>query len=136
MKQEVGKSCSASFYWLLSISVSILSNQLYFSGTARSSPLPLSYHYSYCVRLCIDSVPYLSSPHPGSLSLRILQLTKIVTLALTKSSTGRTSGIGETRRKNRVPTNVIFYIHFYLLNFPLWKPQRNVKPIRAKVTLS
>lgn len=140
MKQEVAKSCSSSFYWLLSISVSILSNQLYFSGSARSSPVPLSSHYSYCVRLLIGSVPYLSSllslPHLGSHSLRTLRLTKTVTPAFTKSSTVRCSGIGETCRKNRVPTNFTFYIHFYLLDFPLWKPQRNGKPIRSKVTLS
>lgn len=29
-----------------------------------------------------------------------------------------------------------FYIHFYFLNFPLWRPQKNSKPMRYKVTFS
>lgn len=103
--------------------------------TPRSSPLPPSHHDSYYVQLLTCPVPCLSSllslPHLGPHSLRILQLTRIVTLAFAESSTVQSSGTGHTTcKKNTV------LIHFYLLNFPLWKPQRNGKPVRSKVTLS
>lgn len=115
----MGKSCSSSCDWLLGTSVSILPH----CETARSSALPLSYHCSQGVGFSSIQLPSLRTllflPHLRSFPLRILHLTKMITLVFAENSIVRSSATAQTKHsKNRVPRNFTFLHSFLSPEFP------------------